>query len=201
MLTTQHSILARSPAPWGKWRKRSHRLTIPEVSTWHSGVGLWQEDSCFQRIGSNKLRGPARASYSPKWVSPASPKCRMFAFQCQIATAAPSLLRQYENRKAGRAEKCKRLIIFINSTEWGGSGARHGLSCTKEINTWWVLLSQWLRSPEPPVTVLSRAACANRTWRDRLQESQACLSLLGNGWGLPVFADRGRMGPFINIWL
>lgn len=80
-----------------------------------------------------------------------------------MATAAPSLLRQYETRKAGRAEKGKRLTIFINSTERGGSGARHGLSCTEEINTWWVLLRQGLCSPEPPVTVPSRAACADGT--------------------------------------
>lgn len=73
----------------------------------------------------------------------------MFAFQHQVTTVPSELLRQCENRrKARRADQCKKLRIFINSTPGVGRGGYQSWTKLHPGNSLWVLLRQGLCGPE-----------------------------------------------------
>lgn len=81
----------------------------------------------------------------------------------------------------------------------GGAGTRHGLRKLHQGNSPWLLLRVRDRAAQNP-----RPRCpagqAVPTGAQQTGLGNAGMPVpAGNGYGLPVFADTGRMGNFINI--
>lgn len=100
-------------------------------------------------------------------------------------TAAPQPHLGNENgRKAGRAEKCKRLRIFINSTPKSreGRGTRPGLSCTEEIARGFSYEAGTVQPRSPSHCAQQGSLCQQRPVKTGYR-NPACLSLLATAVG------------------
>lgn len=79
--------------------------------------------------------------------------------------------------------------IYKFYPEWGRAGTRPGLRCTKEIAHGFSRDRNCAaQNPQP--------LCPQAQHTGRRNPRPV---LAGNDYGLPVFADTGGMGPFINI--
>lgn len=86
--------------------------------------------------------------------------------------------------------------IYKFYPEWVRAGTRPGLRCTKEIAHGF----SWGRNcaaqnPQPLCPAGQAVPQAQHTGR----RNPRWPVLAGNDYGLPVFAETGGMGPFVNI--
>lgn len=144
--------------------------------------------------GTNIEWRPSQSYFQPQMGTSHLPKQGTFASQHQVATAAPSLAEAvmrtgWETRKAQNS--------YQFHPQNGEGETRPGLSCTKENSPWVLLGDRDYAAQNPQPRSPAGQLCQQAPSRQAAGVPYACPA--GSGCALPVFADTGRKGPFVNI--